>query len=274
MMIDEVPPQSIEIEQSILSACLLDPASVETATDILSPGDFYNTPNQLVFSAICALYTNKIPVDAPSVMEKLRDRRELDKAGGGVYLGKLLDDVPMAINAEHNSNIVKRKSIARSMIEKCYTAIQACFSAEDSEILDEIDRAQAGILKVGMNMEAAKFATMEEMAVEATDRYELLNEGKRRHGVMTGFHSIDLCTGGLYGSKLVIVAARPRMGKTALMLNMASNMAKRGHTVGIFSIEMDKERTVRQNNVIFYRDQFHATAERHGPNKRRLAQDI
>ena len=233
-----LPPQNIDVEQSVLAGCLLFQEPMEAALDIIRPTDFYRTAHQTIFQVIQVLHAGKKPVDLQTVAESLRGQNKLDEVGGATYLSELTE-VPMAVSMEHYCGIIRKKAVAREMIAACHDTIKNCFEANDDTLSDVIDQSQSRILEIGIDIDKIKFLTMLELTVSAMDRYEDLNMGKRESGVKTGFEGIDLCTGGFHGSKLVIIAARPRIGKTALMTNMARNMALNGKQVGVFSIEMD-----------------------------------
>jgi replicative DNA helicase len=236
-MIDRVPPQSIETEQSILASCLLYPNDTGDAVDMLRPADFYRTAHQSIFETICHLHQRKQPTDLLSTSNRLKDIDKLDEVGGATYLAVLTNECPIAMNVPHYCKILKTKAAARSLIAAAHRAIEACHQADDEKLSAVIDQTQTQILNINMGTDSA-FVPMSDLTVDSIDRWEQLNQGKAQ-GIMTGFSELDMLTGGFRGSKLIIVAARPRIGKTALMCNMARAMAKAGHRVGIFSIEMD-----------------------------------
>ena len=236
-----VPPQSIEIEESVLAGCLLFKEPREAALDLIRPSDFYRNAHQTIFQTIQDLHSRKKPVDLHTLVEALRGANNLEQVGGATYISTLIDEAPMAVSMEHYCGIIRKKAVAREMIAACHDTINNCFEANDHTISEVIDQSQTRILEIGIDIDKIKFLTMEDMTHSAMERYEELNAGIRKEGVKTGFQGIDLCTGGFNGSKLVIIAARPRIGKTALMTNMAKNIALGGQMVGVFSIEMDAD---------------------------------
>lgn len=240
-MIDRIPPQNIEAEEAVLAACLLSQKAFEDSLGILQPSDFYRTAHQVIYEAFLSLQSNKTPVDLITTKDALRDLGKLDEIGGATYLSHLIDECPMATHMVHYCGILKRKATAREMIETCFGIIQACFEATDDSLSEVIDEAQSNVLNIAMDTGQDTFHAMDRLFMEGVERWEGLNEGRKKRGLKTGFKEIDFVTGGFFGSKLIIIAARPRIGKTALMINMSQNMAGDGHKVGIFSIEMDKE---------------------------------
>lgn len=236
----KVPPQSLETEDSILCSCLLNKQYLEQAVSLVSPEDFYRTAHQKIFNAIMGLYGSKEPVDLNTLTVRLREQSALEDIGGGTYLAKLLD-IPMATNMEYSCGIIKQCSTARRMIEAGGDIAKSGFDITSENLSETLDRVHALVTELVSDSSTGQYVDMNQLVNESIDRYESMNERTYKAGIKTGFDEIDLLTGGFRNSRLVIIAARPRMGKTALMLNMATNMAGSGHRVGIFSLEMDKE---------------------------------
>lgn len=240
MLVDRLPPQDLLAEESVLASCLLDAESLETALNILQPEDFYKKAHQNIFSTFQYLVRNKKPVDLTTVAGCLLSFKKLEEVGGAPYLSELLNNCPMATNIEAYSENVKSKAVLRKLIEVQAKNIDACYSTTD--IPETLDNIQKAILSIEINGHKDSYINMADMTYQSIERYEALQEGRGPAPVKTGFPTIDKLTGGGFrGSKLIIIAGRPRMGKTSIMLNMARNMAKNGDMVGIFSIEMDKE---------------------------------
>lgn len=232
-----VPPQNIEIEQSILSGCLLFPEFLEDAVDNILPEHFYKTAHQELFSVIIQQYRKKEPVDLPNISTALREAGLLEKVGGSVYLAKL-SDVPIPSNMEYACEKLREVAILRKTIEICNKTIIACLDNNNArEVIDNIQRNILGVDDFSID----NFITMKELTPQSIDRYENARKDNGDYKIKTGFHEFDTLTGGLSGSKFVIIAARTRIGKTSIMLNMAQYMSQRGDMVGIFEIEMDKE---------------------------------
>jgi len=236
----KMPPQSIEAEESVISAIMVRNEIYLDVPDILTPSDFYRSAHQKIFSAMVKLFSNKEPIDLTTLTNILRKQGQLEEIGGAVYLAKLIDEVPLAVNAPHYAQIVREKACLRQLIEKANTIIKHCFEDSDSAAII-LDNAQREITSINIGGQHDTFTTMEELTCQTYEHLEALNEGKAPRGIKTGFWELDMLTGGFVGSKLIVLGARPRIGKTSMMLNMAQNMAKNGHKVGIFSIEMDKE---------------------------------
>ena len=242
MLIDRLPPQDIQTEQSVLASCLLDAESLTIALEILQPEDFYKLTHKKIFTTIQYLVRQKKPVDLTTVTACLLEFKKLDEIGGVTKLTQLLNECPLAVNIETYAEIVKSKSILRQLIEVQTRSIEACYSAVSADLPDMLDATQKAILSIEPNGHKDSYITMSDLTGQSYIRYEFLQEGKGDKAIKTGLPTVDRITGGGFrGSKLVLIAARPRIGKTSMMTTMSKNMAEKGHKVGIFSIEMDKE---------------------------------
>ncbi len=241
-ILNKLPPQSIEAEESILSAILIDNNVLIDVLEALSADDFYKTAHQLIFSAIETLYAKSEPVDLVTLANILREMNQLDKVGGAAYLAQLVDTVPMAVNARHYARIIRDKATLRRLIERSNAISQKCF--EDTGNVDEvIEFAQSAIFEISEGKASQAFSPISKIIETNIDALEE-RQGNRSlvTGVTTGFSKLDTLTSGWQPSDLIILAARPAMGKTALALNMARNAAIDGDTpVAIFSLEMSKE---------------------------------
>jgi len=239
---NKLPPQSIEAEESILSAVLLDNNALIDIVEILSADDFYKTAHQIIFTAIEALYAKSEPVDLVTLSNILREMDSLDKIGGAAYLARLVDTVPMAVNARHYARIIRDKSLLRRLVERSNAITQRCF--EDSGNVDAIvEFAQSAIFEISEDKPSQAFSPISKIIETNIDALEE-RQGNRSlvTGVTTGFSKLDSLTSGFQNSDLIILAARPAMGKTAFALNMARNAAIEGNVpVAIFSLEMSKE---------------------------------
>ena len=237
----ELLPQSVETEQSLLAACLLFPECADEAAELLNPDDFYRSAHRKIFESIARLKNRKAPVEIQTVFQDCKDAGTIGEIGGGQYLSALIDEHPVTTSIRTHAGTIRTKAAARRMIAICHGTIKSIHNAPQAELSEIIDKTQSQILNLATETTPGKSWTAAEITTQAVERYEAMNERGRPKGIPTGFETIDLVTGGMCGSKLVIIAARPRIGKTALMLNMARNQATFGHQVGIFSIEMDKE---------------------------------
>ena len=242
MLIDRLPPQDTLTEQSVLASCLLDIESLQIALDILVPEDFYKSSHQNIFKTFQYLIRQKKPVDLTTVTACLLEFKKLDEIGGASYLSSLLNESPVAVNIGAYAETVKAKSILRQLIEVQTRSIDACYSAVSADLPDMLDATQKAILSIDPNNHKDSYVTMADLTGQSYIRYETLQEGKGDKAIKTGLPTVDRLTGGGFrGSKLILIAARPRIGKTSLMTTMSKSMSENGHKVGIFSIEMDKE---------------------------------
>lgn len=232
-----VPPQNLEIEQSVLAGCLLFSDSLEDAVDNILPQHFYKTAHQNLFLTIIQQYKQKNPTDSASVFTALKENKLLDEIGGAAYLALLLD-VPVPPNMEYACEKLKEAAILRKTIEICNKTTTACFDNNNAK--DVIDNIQKEILAID-GFSNNNFVTMKELTPQSIDRYENAKKGNGEYKIKTGFHEFDTLVGGIGGSKLIIIAARTRIGKTSIMLNIAQYIAQHSDMVGIFELEMDKE---------------------------------
>ena len=237
-----IPPQNIEAEESILSAILIDNHTLLDVLEILAAEDFYKSAHQLIYAAITELFDRNEPVDLITLSNHLKEKNQIDKIGGASYLAELVDSVPMAVNARHYADIVHGKACLRRLIEKSNIITRRCF--EDQGNVDEVvDFAEAAIFEVSENRSHQSYYPLSKMIEDNIDALEE-RQGNRSliTGVPTGFTLFDHKTSGLQNSDLIIVAARPGMGKTALALNIARNAALGpGIPVAVFSLEMSRE---------------------------------
>jgi len=237
--VNKLPPQNIEAEESLLCSCMLeDPSDV---IDMLVPEDFYKSAHRKIFAAIVNLNKTKQPVDLTMLHTQLSGMGVLEECGGARYLSKLLD-IPQASNKIHYAKIIKSASVGRQIINKASKIINEIYETPitNGNIIDLLDHAQAEMLNINFDLANDNLISFPDLCTKRIGDYEELSKGTIV-GLKTGFYSLDLLTGGFFGSKLIIIAARPRVGKTAIMLNIAKNIASCGHKVGIFSVEMDKE---------------------------------
>jgi replicative DNA helicase len=237
-----VPPQHIEAEESLLSAILVDSTALLEVVEILSPQDFYRTAHQKIFAAMSELFNRGEPVDVVTLNNSLKEKGQLEAVGGAAYLARLLDAVPLAVNAQHYARIVHDKAVLRRLIEKANAISKRCF-LEQGGADDIIDFAEASIFEVTEKKARQAFYPLSKLIDGNIDFLEEKQKNKSLvTGVPTGFSHLDNLTSGLQNSDLIILAARPSMGKTALALNIARNAAiDAGVPVAIFSLEMSKE---------------------------------
>ncbi len=233
-----LPPQNIEFEESVLSGCLLFPEICEEVLDSLTSYDFYRSAHQEVFKVIQDLRFNNKPVDLLTVNEQLRQTGKLDKIGGAAYLSKITSQ-PIPTEPEYYCEKLKACSLLRNCINLCSRTMQQCYSA-NGDFLKILDEFQRKSLSLELE-EKSSYKNMKELVVEAEDRHEFIfRERKNITGVPTGFKDLDHITCGFQNSDLIILAARPSMGKSALALNFSTNMARQGVANAIFSLEMGR----------------------------------
>jgi replicative DNA helicase len=237
--IEQLLPQNVEVEESVLCTCFIDPVSIENILEILTVEDFYKTAHQIIYKTILKLYSEKKPIDITTIIAELKNAKKLKQIGGAVFFNNLLENVPIATNISYYCKLIKDASIKRKLIEKSYRIIDRCHSEEIIEKI--IDEAQKSILEIDYNYKIED-ESIKELILNRIDNYEKLSEQKEKiTGLKTGFVDIDFLTCGLQSSDLIILAARPSMGKTALALNILLNTAKLNNAVLIYSLEMSKE---------------------------------
>ncbi|MDJ0819343.1 MAG: replicative DNA helicase [Desulfobacterales bacterium] len=237
-----LPPQNIEAEEAIISAILIDNDALLDVIETLRPDDFYRTAHQKIYTAIADLFDKAEPVDLVTLANKLKEMGHLEAVGGASYLARLVDTVPLAVNARHYAKIVHDKASLRRMIEKANAIIKRCFE-EKGDAEDVIDFAEASIFEISEKKARQSFFPLSKIILGNIETLEE-KQGNRSlvTGVPTGFTQLDNMTSGLQKSDLIILAARPSMGKTALALNIARNAAVDANIpVAVFSLEMSKE---------------------------------
>ena len=237
-----LPPQSLEAEESILSAILIDNDTLLDVLEILSPEDFYRSAHQKIFSAISELFSRNEPVDLVTLTNILREHDRLEEIGGAAYLANLVDTVPLAVNAQYYAKIVYDKACLRRLIEKSNSIAKRCFE-DRGDVDGVIDFAESSIFEISENKIRPTFYPIGKIIESNIDVLEE-RQGNRAlvTGVASGFTKLDELTAGFQKSDLVILAGRPGMGKTALALNIAKNAAVDANIpVAIFSLEMSKE---------------------------------
>ena len=242
---ERIPPQSIEVEQAVLGAVFLDPAALMPASEILIPEDFYRAAHQKIFHAMLRVADRGEPVDLVTVTAELAASEQLEEIGGVSYLSELADAVPTAANVEYYARIVEEKSVLRRLIRTATSIAQDGYTRED-EIDVLLDEAERKIMEVSQRKHSGAFKNIKDILVQTYDNIEMLhNRDGEITGIPTGFTELDRMTSGFQRSDLIIVAARPSVGKTAFALNIAQNVAtKTNENVAIFSLEMSAQQLV------------------------------
>jgi len=240
-----IPPQSFEAEQSVLGCFMLDQNAIIKVADFLRPKDFYKRAHQIIYAAMLELFDKSEPVDVLSAANRLKDAQALEEIGGRSYLANLVNTVPTATNVVHYAKTVQQKRIMRDLIEASHHIAQLGY--QESEDIDSLlDDAEKKIFAISQHSITQEFLPVKTALEEAFERIEKLarNEGGTLRGVATGFVDLDHMLSGLQKSDFVVVAARPSLGKTSLVMDIARNVAREGVPVGIFSLEMSKEQLV------------------------------
>ena len=235
-------PHNLEAERSVLGAILVHNDAFNLAAQVIDSGDFYRDAHRRIFDKMVALNERHEAIDFVTLKEELARAGELDEVGGPAYVASLADGVPRATNVEYYARIVKEKSTLRNLIYAANKILTNAYEGDqESDLI--LDEAEAAIFAVADDRLKAGFVPMRDLVKESFPKIEQLFEQKRLiTGVPTGFVDLDEMTRGLQGGDLIIVAARPSMGKTSLVLNIAQYVAMQpDHTVGFFSLEMSKE---------------------------------
>ena len=240
--LDRPLPHNLDAERSILGAILLDNHALNAAIEKLRTEDFFLPQHRQIFARMIQLGEKQQGIDLVTLTEDLHRRGELEAVGGAAYISQLSDGLPRITNVEHYARIVKEKAVLRNLIHSV-AAIQeqALAAGEDADRI--LDRAESVIFQLAEDRIRAGLIGVKDLVRENYDRLErIFSEGRRVTGLPTGYAALDNETAGLQPSELIIVAARPSMGKTALALNIAENVALRqGQPVAVFSLEMSKE---------------------------------
>ncbi len=239
------PPHSAEAEESVLGAVLLSSEAANVALEKLHPGDFYIPAHQSIFAAVTSLFDTNQPIDAVTVSEALRRNDALDSAGGPTYLAELLDAVPTASNIEHYAAIVEEHALRRRLQRVGGDVTQLATRMED-DIATVLDRAEQSVFAVSERRIGEGLAPIDPLLGPAIEQAEELNRrGSHVTGLPTGFRDLDRMLAGLHPSNLLIIAARPGMGKSSLALNIAQSAATSQDTpVAVFTLEMSREEVV------------------------------
>ena len=245
-MMERMPPQNIEAEQAVLGAVLIKKEALTEVQEILKPEDFYREAHRIVYSAMEDLFINNEAVDLVTLTEQLRKKDQLDKVGGLAFVTALANSVPTAANVIYHAKIVREKAELRSLIDAA-TEIAGKAYEDADEVETIMDEAEKKILSIAASRTVSDFEPIKSILMNSIDRISTLYESKGGlTGLSTGFKDLDALTSGLQASDLVLVAARPSMGKTAFTLNIAAHAAMRGHSVAFFSLEMSKEQLVQR----------------------------
>jgi len=244
---DRTPPHNIEAEQAIIGAIFLEPEAFSTASELLMPDDFYRAGHQRIFEAMLKLADRGEAIDVVTVTSALQDSKHLEEAGGVSYLTEVAGSVPTAANINYYSKIVEEKALLRRLIRTATEIVTDTFTREDA-VEDVLNEAEKGILEVSGRKNSGSFKAIKDVLIDVYDNIEQLHQNKEDvTGIPTGFRDLDRITSGFQRNDLIIVAARPSVGKTAFALNVAQNVAvNTDENVAIFSLEMGAEQLVQR----------------------------
>ncbi len=238
-----VPPHSVEAEQSVVGGLLLDNSAWDRIGDLLTDSDFYRYEHRLIYEAISALINATKPADVITVFEQLQRLGKAEDCGGLVYLNALAQSVPSAANIRRYAEIVRERSVLRKLVAASDEIATSAFNPQGRPVSQILDDAEGKIFRIGEEGSRSRqgFQSMDQLVVALIDRVNELHENGAEEvtGVRTGFYDLDRLTAGLQAGDLIVLAARPSMGKTALALNIAEHVAVReGLPVVVFSMEM------------------------------------
>jgi len=219
-ILDRMPPQSLEAERAVLGSLLLDPRLCDELVLILKPDDFYAQQHAKLYGHILAIYDNYRRIDSLLLVERLKQAGELELVGGMAYVAELMQSVPYAYNAVYYARIVRHKAMLRALIDACTANLR---DAHDDSIEPEklLDLAEQRVFAVRDARSTDQITSAHDLMLQAFQRIDARLQGTEGHGIPTGFKDVDRLTGGLHDSELIILAARPSMGKTALATNIA-----------------------------------------------------
>lgn len=240
----KTPPHDLEAEKAVLGGILIDPAAVSLVAEIIGAHHFYVPAHGIIFSSMLTLFEKNQPVDVVTLSAELKKHGELTKIGGGSYLAELIDTVPTSAYVEHYANIVKAVYIKRSLISMASHLVERSFE-ETGDVKILLNEAETGIFALSQAYLHQDFVVLKSILAESFERLESASKGDGVRGVGTGFTHLDNKLSGMQDSNLLILAARPGIGKTSMALNIALHAALvEKQPVGIFSLEMSKEELV------------------------------
>ena len=239
-------PQAVEAEEAVLGAILVNPMSLGRIVETLKPESFYKPAHKVIYEAVLELFRKNEPIDIVTVSEHLRNKEELDLAGGRSYINDLALNVVTTANVEFYAKIIQEKEIKRALINAGSEIVSMSYDNDDTDAV--LDNAQKLIFNIAAQKDTSDLVGIQDLVVASYEQIEQrFNNKDDLVGVTTGFYDLDAITSGLQKSDLIILAARPSMGKTAFALNLAQNVAMKGKKgVAIFSLEMPKQQLVKR----------------------------
>jgi replicative DNA helicase len=244
----KIPPHSIEAEKSTLGAILVDQDSLIKVVDMIEADDFYDKSNSVIYEAITDLFNKRTTIDIITISTLLSDKDQLEQVGGTAYIASLADEVPTATHIYQYAMIVKKKATLRKLL-KAGHGITSLGYEEAEDIEDLLEKAEKSLFSVSQTFVKDKFVHIKDVLTSTYEKIADLHDPENKDayaGIPTGFAALDKITSGLHPSDLIILAARPAMGKTSFALNIAQNIAKQKKSVGVISLEMSKEQLVER----------------------------
>lgn len=247
VLIDKIPPQNIEAEMAVLGSMLLEEEAIAHAVEVLDENCFYRDTHRKIFNAIINLYNENKPVDLITLTEQLRKENNLEEVGGAAYLTQLTNIVPTAANILHHAKIVKEKALLRNLITTATNIITEGYES-DNEVDVLLDKAERLIFDIASSKIKVGFVCVKELIKDSIETIEKLYQRKTHvTGISTGFQDLDIMTAGFQLSDFIVVAGRPSMGKSALLLCLVEHAALQEKVpTAIFSMEMSKEQLVQR----------------------------
>lgn len=239
-ILDRQPPYSSEAEIAVLGSMLLDPSAIDDVATLLRPADFYFESNQLLYDHLVEMRNSGKNIDITLLVERLRDRGEYEQIGGATFLGDIVARTPNAAHARYYADIVRQKSVVRSVIDVSTDILRDAYDTETEDATRLLSQAEEKIFAIGRKGSGSDANDVKEIFLKALDRLDARMRGENPEGAVdTGFTDLDNLTGGLHASELVILAARPSMGKTAFAMNIAENVVRLSNVPVLFvSLEM------------------------------------
>jgi replicative DNA helicase len=242
-----IPPQNIEAERSILGAILLDKDAIVKIADLVRHDDFYDNRNGLIYKAMIGLFEKRMPIDIVTLSEILESAGEIKGVGGASYLAEIVNSTPSAANIVYYAQIVRDKSILRRLVTAGADITELGYE-EEADISEVLDKAEQSLFSISQNSQNNRFFAIRDVLTEAFERIDQIHKDKDKgaiRGIPSGFKDLDGLTAGFQKSDLIILAARPSMGKTSFALNLAENAAiEYKIPVAVFSLEMSKDQLV------------------------------
>lgn len=243
----KVPPQAVDIEQAVLGAMMLEKNAVTDTIDILNPSSFYDPKHQFIYTAIRELFASSSPIDLLTVTNKLKQKGELEAVGGPAYISMLTNRVASTAHIEYHARVISEKHIKRELIRMSSEVIRDSYD-ETKDVFDVLNQAEGELFKIAENNMGKHIDSLQNVVRQAIEEIEKASQNSDGiSGIPTGFHELDKLTSGWQRSDMIVIAARPAMGKTAFVLSMARNTAvEYGMGVAIFSLEMSSVQLVKR----------------------------